>query len=63
MRRIAKSFGALALSISIVAPLRAQQDMGDMKDMKDMPGMDHSMHAMPGMLGPYGMSREASGTA
>lgn len=35
----------------------------DMKDMKNMPGMDHSMHDMPGMLGPYGMSREASGTA
>jgi hypothetical protein len=60
MRRIAQTLGALALSLSIVAPLRAQQDMGD---MKDMPGMDHSMHAMPGLLGPYGSSREASGTA
>ncbi|MFY9822555.1 MAG: hypothetical protein WAM82_14315 [Thermoanaerobaculia bacterium] len=30
--------------------------------MKDMPGMEH-MHEMPGLLGPYGMSREASGTA
>ena len=37
-------------------------DMKDMKGMKDMPGMEH-MHEMPGMLGPYGMSREASGTA
>ncbi len=41
-------------------------DMNGMEgmDMPDMPGMDHhSMHAMRGMLGPYPMSREASGTA
>jgi hypothetical protein len=39
-------------------------DPTDPTHMKDMPGMQH-MHdmAMPGMLGPYGMSREASGTA
>ncbi len=41
------------------------EDKKDMKDMKAMPGMGdmHGMHEMPGMLGPYGMSREASGTA
>lgn len=33
-------------------------------DMKGMEGHDmHGMHEMRGMLGPYGMSREASGTA
>jgi len=40
------------------------KDMQGMQDMQDMAGMDHdhgmSMHAM---LGPYGMSREASGTS
>src|SRR5436309_1333189 len=43
-------------------PGMAGHDMKDMKGMKDMPGMEH-MHEMPGMLGPYSMSREASGTA
>lgn len=57
----------------LLAPAAASaQDMPGI-DMSghDMPGMDHSMHAMPGMahhamtgaLGPYPMSREASGTA
>jgi len=65
MMRSFQFFSALALVLGLAAPLRAQQDMGDMKDMKDMPGMEHmhSMHAMPGVLGPYGLSREASGTA
>ena len=38
-------------------------DMQGMEGMHDMAGMDHGMHAMRGMLGPYSMSREASGTA
>ncbi len=78
MMRIVQIFSSLTLALCITVPLRAQQehhhpregtqDNKDMKgmDMKDMPGMDHSMHDMhdmPGMLGPYGMSREASGTA
>src|SRR3954468_3092390 len=65
MMRISQTFSALALSLCIAVPLHAQQDMGDMKDMKGMPGMEHmhGVHEMPGMLGPYGMSREASGTA
>ena len=32
-------------------------------DMADMPGMDMGGHAMPAALGPYPMTREASGTA
>ena len=63
--------GALALACWIVplaAPLAAQEPhehhpMEGMEEMKGMEGMDHSMHAMRGMLGPYPMSREASGTA
>jgi hypothetical protein len=63
MMRIFQALSALALALCLAVPLQAQQDM---QDMKDMPGMDHSMpgmHDMTGMLGPYGMSREASGTA
>jgi hypothetical protein len=75
MMRFFPVLSALALSLCIAGPLRAQpehhhpqqdtKDGKDMQDMKDMPGMYdmHSMHAMPGVLGPYGLSREASGTA
>jgi hypothetical protein len=40
-------------------------DMNDMKDMNGMQGMHgmHGMHAMGALLGPYGMSRESSGTS
>jgi hypothetical protein len=66
------TLSALALSILIAAPVRAQHE-GHQEPAKpsepqehqhEMPGMeDHSMHEMPGMLGPYSMTREASGTA
>jgi hypothetical protein len=65
MMRIFQALSALALALCLAAPLRADPtDPTDQTDMKNMPGMEH-MHgmAMPGMLGPYGMSREASGTA
>jgi hypothetical protein len=62
MIRIFQVLSALTLSVCIAVPLRAQ-DGKDMEDMKDMPGMEHGIHEMPGLLGPYGMSREASGTA
>jgi hypothetical protein len=64
MKRILWTFCALAL---LAATLGAQQEdrHHEMGDMNDMPGMEHmhGMHEMPAMLGPYGMSREASGTA
>ena len=45
-------------------PTEPKPEDHSMHDMQDMEGMeDHSMHEMRGMLGPYGMSREASGTA
>ncbi|MBV8199522.1 MAG: hypothetical protein JOZ15_02755 [Acidobacteria bacterium] len=37
-------------------------DMNDLQGMQGMHAM-HGMHAMRGLLGPYGMSREASGTS
>ena len=41
-----------------------KQEDHSMHDMSGMEGHDmHGMHEMRGMLGPYGMSREASGTA
>ena len=70
MKRILQVCGALALSLGLAAPLRAQApehqhhptDPTNQSDPSDMHSM-HDMHEMPGMLGPYGMSREASGTA
>jgi hypothetical protein len=72
MKRILRVFGALALSLGLAVPLWAQappehqhhegMDMTDRTDRTDPSDM-HNMHEMPGMLGPYGMSREASGTA
>jgi hypothetical protein len=49
-------------------PQQPGHDMSGMQgheghDMHGMEGMNHDMHAMRGMLGPYPMSREASGTA
>src|SRR5437868_10102593 len=38
-------------------------DMQGMQGMEGMKGMDHSMHEMHALLGPYPMTREASGTA
>jgi hypothetical protein len=59
----------VALSIAaIAAPAWAQgtegmdHSMPDMPGMEGMKGMDHSMQ-MHAMLGPYPMTREASGTA
>ncbi len=45
-------------------PSPQEHDHGQMEmDHQDMAGMDMADHEMPGMLGPYPMSREASGTA
>jgi hypothetical protein len=49
-------------------PQAPEHDMSGMQgheghDMHSMEGMDHGTHVMRGMLGPYSMSREASGTA
>jgi hypothetical protein len=35
----------------------------EMQGMQEHGMEEHGMHAMPGLLGPYGMSRESSGTA
>jgi hypothetical protein len=44
-------------------PEHEEHGMQD-KSMQDMEGHEmHGMHQMSGMLGPYGMSRESSGTA
>jgi hypothetical protein len=73
MKRRLQTLSALACFFSFAVPLRSQmpehqhhpgmempKDPTDRTDPSDM----HSMHSMmPGMLGPYGMSREASGTA
>src|SRR6185295_13790018 len=53
----------LALFLAIASPARSQEPGHDMQGM-EMPGMEEpGMHAMRGVLGPYAMSREASGTA
>jgi hypothetical protein len=41
----------------------AGHDMQGMEGMPGMEGMDHSRHEMHAMLGPYSMTREASGTS
>jgi hypothetical protein len=55
---------ALLAALALAAPVWAQhEDMPDMPDMPGMEGMDHSMHEMHALLGPYPMTREASGTS
>jgi len=64
MARIFWNRGAAALvALALAAPVWAQhEDMPDMPGMPGMEGMDHSMHEMHALLGPYPMTREASGT-
>src|SRR5436309_2010907 len=69
---------AVLVAMTLAAPLWAQHDhpqdqsghdMQGMQDMPGMPGMEgmdhsmHSMHEMHALLGPYPMTRAASGTS
>ncbi|HKI06023.1 MAG TPA: hypothetical protein VKK31_28855 [Thermoanaerobaculia bacterium] len=76
-RKTPQILGALALSFLLAGPALAQHEHHQPQEpepkpedhsMHDMQGKQedhsmHDMHEMPGLLGPYGMSREASGTA
>ncbi|HXO20862.1 MAG TPA: hypothetical protein VOA87_13180 [Thermoanaerobaculia bacterium] len=63
-----KSFASIALYIATamgLVPLVGSAEQ-DMPGMEGMAGMEHGQHAMGGMhalLGPYPMTREASGTS
>lgn len=63
-------FRFLLLLLAIVLPTTAEAQSGEVDhatmDHSAMPGMDHAAmpgHAMTGTLGPYDMTRDASGTA
>ncbi|MEI9994997.1 MAG: hypothetical protein WDM91_10415 [Rhizomicrobium sp.] len=61
MRRVV--LGLMFTLIPAAAIAQDQSGMGDMPGMSGMPGMDMPAMATTGLLGPYPMSRDASGTS